>query len=62
MEWLCKRLLMFTARVADLYNLNRLEFWCYDTITANGWEGFDTFIRMDDEPAANLSASDSSEV
>jgi hypothetical protein len=50
MEWIAKRLLMLLARLADLYNLNRLEFWCYDQIVDRGWEGFDTFIRMDYEP------------
>jgi hypothetical protein len=46
-DWLAKRLLMFTARVADLYQLNRLEHWCYDFMIARGWDGIDTFIRLD---------------
>ena len=50
MEWTAKRLLMLLARIADLYNLNRLEWWAYDQITARGWEGLDTFITMDYEP------------
>jgi hypothetical protein len=47
MEWAAKRLLMFTARLADLYCWNRLEFWCYDQITDRGWEGLDTFTTLD---------------
>lgn len=47
MIWLAKRSLMLLARFADLYCLNRLEFWCYDQIIGRGWEGFDTFIRME---------------
>lgn len=50
MEWVAKRLLMTTARFADWYNLNRLENWCYDQIIDHGWEGFDTFIRLEYEP------------
>lgn len=38
---------MFTAGFADLYGLNRLQWWAYDQITARGWEGFDTFITLD---------------
>lgn len=52
MDWLAKRLLMFTARVADLYNWNRLEWWAYDTITAHGWEGMETFITLEYEPGS----------
>jgi hypothetical protein len=47
MVWLAKRLLMFTARIGDLYQINRLEWRAYDTISAHGWEGVDTFITLD---------------
>ena len=47
MEWLAKRLLMGISRLADLYQLNRLEFWCYDQIVDRGFEGVDTFIRLE---------------
>lgn len=42
--------LMLLARLADWYGLNRLEHWCYDTILAHGWDGVETFIRLDYEP------------
>lgn len=57
MEWAAKRLLMFTARLADLYNLNRLEHWAYDQVIVHGWEGLDTFIRLEldlDTPSVPL--------
>lgn len=47
MVWLAKRLLMAAAFLGDLYRWNRLEFWAYDQIIAHGWEGVDTFIRLD---------------
>lgn len=56
MEWFGKRLYMLAAYVGDLYNLNRLEHWAYDRIIERGWEGFDTFIRLDFEPGESMSS------
>jgi len=46
-DWLFKRTLMFLARLGDWYGINRLEHWAYDQIIARGYEGFDTFIRLE---------------
>lgn len=45
--WLAKRAFMLLAGFADLYGVNRLEHWVYDQIIARGWEGVDTFIRLE---------------
>ena len=57
MEWLCKRLLMFAAHIGDWYQINRLEHWAYDQVIVHGWEGLDTFIRLEldlDTPSVPL--------
>ena len=48
-ERLMKRALMVVARAAELVKWNRLQFWAYDLIIRRGWDGYDTFIRLDDD-------------